>query len=246
MNWPGYYVRGKVWESSSSEVFRAERISDGLPVYLKMAAGPSPSPDRLTMLRHEYRISSMLTGQSGVIATYGLERDGPRLALVSEDFGGQAVDRALSLEAERIELKTLLEIAIGAARALEQVHAAGVLHKDISPANLIWNAATGQVKLVDFGISTTLTSETRGATDLHLLEGTLAYMAPEQTGRMNRQLDQRGDLYGLGATLYRLMTGRPPFKASDPLELVHAHLARNPEPPHLIRPELPPVLSHIL
>lgn len=233
-------------ESSSSQVFRAERLDDGLAVYLKTAPGPRPSPDRLTMLCHEYRISTRLQGRTGVIATHGLERDGARLALVTEDFGGLALDRALSLEPESPSVPTLLAIALGAARALEQVHQAGILHKDISPANLIWNPRTGQLKLLDFGISTTLTSENLGATDPGQLEGTLAYMAPEQTGRMNRSLDQRGDLYGLGATLYRVMTGQPPFKASDPLELVHSHLARSPRPPHLVRSDLPVAVSEII
>jgi predicted ATPase/signal transduction histidine kinase len=179
-----------------------------------------------------------------VIRAHGLERFDHRLALVLEDFGGASLDRCLSGPGAGLDER--LTVALEVARALSSIHEQGVIHMDVCPANLVWNQRDGRLKAIDFGISTDLRSETPSAVSLEVIEGTLAYMSPEQTGRMNRVIDSRTDLYSLGATLCWLFTGAPPFAASDPLELAHAHIARTPTPPRARNPEIPEAVERII
>src|SRR5690606_32825116 len=140
----------------------------------------------------------------------------------------------------------VLRHGIAIASALADVHGRGVVHKDIKPKNILVDRASGAVELCDFGIATLLPVEHREALPPTLIEGTLAYMSPEQTGRMNRGLDHRSDLYSLGITLYRMLSGRLPFHGRDPLEWCHCHLAQQPRPPVAPHGEVPPVLSRIV
>jgi serine/threonine protein kinase len=148
--------------------------------------------------------------------------------------------------AGQLALADFLTLAIRVTDVLGQVHQQHIIHKDVNPANIVCNLATGQVKLIDFGIATLLSRESPVFCHPRVLEGTLAYMSPEQTGRMNRAVDYRTDFYSLGATFYELLTGQVPFPTTAPVELVHAHLARQPVPPHHLRPEIPPVLSAVV
>ncbi|HEY9302029.1 MAG TPA: AAA family ATPase, partial [Phormidium sp.] len=127
-----------------------------------------------------------------------------------------------------------------------QIHKANIIHKDINPSNIVYNPQTKQLKIIDFGISTQLTRETPILKNPNVLEGTLAYISPEQTGRMNRALDYRTDFYSLGVTFYELLTGKLPFETEDALELVHCHIARQPVPPHEIEPQIPLIVSQIV
>jgi serine/threonine protein kinase len=134
---------------------------------------------------------------------------------------------------------------------LGSIHAANVIHKDINPSNIVFNPETGQLKIIDFGISTQLTRENPILTKAlvknpNVLEGTLAYMSPEQTGRMNRSLDYRTDFYSLGVTFYELLTGQLPFETTDALELVHCHIAKVAISPHEVNPEIPKAVSDIV
>ncbi|MEG4330015.1 serine/threonine-protein kinase PknK, partial [Microcoleus sp. herbarium5] len=139
-----------------------------------------------------------------------------------------------------------LQIAIATTEILGQIHSANIIHKDINPSNIVYNPETEQLKIIDFGISTQLTRETPILKNPGLLEGTLAYISPEQTGRMNRTLDYRTDFYSLGVTFYELLTGKLPFDTEDALELVHCHIARQSVPPHEIKPEVPLIVSQIV
>ena len=130
-----------------------------------------------------------------------------------------------------MEVGNFLRLAIGIAAALGKVHQRGLVHKDIKPANILVNRTTGEVKLTGFGIASRLPRERQAPAPPESIAGTLAYMAPEQTGRMNRSIDARSDLYALGVTLYQMLTGSLPFTASDPMEWVHCHIARKPVPP---------------
>jgi serine/threonine protein kinase len=132
------------------------------------------------------------------------------------------------------------------AEILGAIHAGNIIHKDINPSNIVYNPATGQVKIIDFGISTVLSRENPTLSNPNVLEGTLAYMSPEQTGRMNRAIDYRTDFYSLGATFYELLTGRLPFVTGDAMELVHCHMAKVPVPPHEVNPQIPKVVSDIV
>ena len=137
-------------------------------------------------------------------------------------------------------------VAIPITSILGEIHAANIIHKDINPSNIVFNPATEQLKIIDFGISTILTRENPALKNPNVLEGTLAYISPEQTGRMNRSLDYRSDFYGLGATFYELLAHQVPFDATDAMELVHCHIAKQPVPPHQINPEIPQAVSDMV
>lgn len=228
-------------EGAHSLIFRGER--DGRPVMFKRLRAEYPTPNEVVRFRHEYELTRKLT-MPGVVETRGLEPYRGSLVMLLEDFGGEAV--SVHLKAGPLDLISFLKLAISVAETLGHVHHRHVIHKDICPANIVWNKASGVVKLIDFGISTELSRETATAVSPNVLEGTLAYMAPEQTGRMNRSVDDRSDLYGLGATFYHLLTGAPPFVADDDMELVHAHIAKTPTPVHEVRSEVPETLSRIV
>jgi serine/threonine protein kinase len=162
--------------------------------------------------------------------------------LVLDDPGGQPLDRQLGTP---MEMGTFLRLAIGLAGAVASLHRAGLIHKDIKPTSVL-AASTGEVRLTSFGIASRMRRERVAAAPPEVIAGTLAYMAPEQTGRMNRSIDSRSDLYALGVTLYELLTGGLPFTATDPMEWVHCHVARLPVPPVERRESLPGVVSAVV
>jgi PAS domain S-box-containing protein len=177
---------------------------------------------------HEYALKAELDADWAarpVALTYYNDR----MALVLEDPGGEPVDRLLG---QPLDVSHFLRIAIPLAGALRQVHERGLIHKDIKPANILVDAASGGVWLTGFGIASRLPREHQAPAPPEVIAGTLAYMAPEQTGRMNRSVDSRSDLYALGVTLYEMLTGQLPFTAADPMEWVHCHIARHPVPPN--------------
>src|SRR5262249_6644116 len=154
--------------------------------------------------------------------------DRGRTMLVLEDPGGEPLAGQL---ASPMELGRFLAFAIGIAAALGKVHQHGLIHKDIKPANIVVGCTDGRVRLTGFGIASRLARERQAPQPPETITGTLAYMAPEQTGRTNRSIDARSDLYALGVTLYQMLTGALPFTATDPVEWVHCHIARMPLPP---------------
>ena len=166
-----------------------------------------------------------------------------RTMLVLADPGGEPLDR---LPGSPLELTQFLRLAVGLSAALGRLHGRGLIHKDIKPANVLVNGASGQVWLTGFGIASRLPRERQSPEPPEFIAGTLPYMAPEQTGRMNRSIDSRSDLYALGVTLYEMLTGSLPFTASDPMEWVHCHIARQPVPPAERLKEVPGVVSAIV
>jgi predicted ATPase/GAF domain-containing protein len=160
-----------------------------------------------------------------------------------EDPGGETLVR---LTGRPMEMTQFLRIAAGLASALSGLHKRGLIHKDLKPANVLVNAATGEAWLTGFGIASRLPRERQPPAPPELIAGTLAYIAPEQTGRMNRSIDSRSDLYALGVMLYEMLTGSLPFSASDPMEWVHSHIARQPVPPSERRTDVPAPVSAIV
>ncbi len=190
-------------------------------------------------LRHEYELREALDSSWAATPLELVERPrGPLLLL--EDPGGEFLERLLG-QPMRAEL--FLHLALGLTRAARQLHQQGLIHKDIMPAHILVDQASGAAWLTGFGIATRLLRERTLPGPPELIAGTLAYMAPEQTGRMNRSLDARSDLYALGVTFYRMLTGSLPFTASDPLEWVHCHIARKPAQPRALVPTIPPPIS---
>jgi predicted ATPase/signal transduction histidine kinase/GAF domain-containing protein len=199
---------------------------NGLPPILLLAA-ENNSLGCVTRLEHEYALRADLDA-AWTAHPIELSRHRNRLALVLEDPGGAVLDRLLG---RRLGMTEFLRIGISLAGALRQAHARGLIHKDIKPANILVDVASGGVWLTGFGIASRLPRERPNPEPPDAIAGTLAYMAPEQTGRMNRSIDARSDLYSLGITFYEMLTGTLPFAAADPLEWVHCHIARQPVPP---------------
>jgi predicted ATPase/signal transduction histidine kinase/GAF domain-containing protein len=197
------------------------------PILVLAPAAAQQSPANLERLEHEYALASELDPEWAVQPSVLARRDGHRV-LVFEDPGGEPLDRLLG---KPLEISEFLRIAIALAGALRRVHERGLIHKDIKPANVLVDVAKGGVWLTGFGIASRLPRERQHPGPPEEIAGTLAYMAPEQTGRMNRSIDSRSDLYALGITFYEMLTGTLPFRATDPMEWIHCHIARQPVPP---------------
>src|SRR5450631_2164725 len=200
--------------------------ANGTAVLAVLSASEHPAPAFVDQLAHEYGLKDELDGRSAA-RPLALVREHERTMLLLEDPGGGPLTRLLG---RPMEMGTFLRFATGLSVALRHVHEHGLIHKDIKPANVLVDFATGQVWLTGFGIAARLPRERQSPELPELVAGTLAYMAPEQTGRMNRSIDSRSDLYSLGVTLYEMLTGALPFMASDPMEWVHCHIARQPVP----------------
>src|SRR5262245_23902642 len=204
--------------------------------------GDHPTPASLRRLEHEYALRVALD-PAWAVQPLALTQHQGRPVLVLEDPGGEPLTRFLD---RPLALPQGLRLAIGLAVALGQLHGRGLIHKDVKPAHVFVNEATGQVWLMGFGIASPLPRERQAPEPPEVIAGTLAYMAPEQTGRMNRSIDARSDLYALGVTLYELLTGTLPFTASEPMEWVHCHIARQPVPPAERYKEIPGAVSAII
>ena len=202
-------------------------LGDGLASLLLVAPGEYPSPGALQRLEHEYALRTDLDGDWAAQPVELLRRDG-QLMLVLADPGGEPLERLLG---RPMEVTQFLRIAVPLAAVVGRLHARGLIHKDIKPANILVDTASSSVWLTGFGIASRLPREHQAPAPPEVIAGTLAYMAPEQTGRMNRSVDSRSDLYSLGVTFYEMLTGALPFTAADPMEWVHCHIARQPVPP---------------
>lgn len=243
INLRGYEIKEEIFRNSNSTIYRGTRNSDKCPVVVKLLNKEYPTDKEIAAFIREYEIADKLSGD-GIIKVYALEKHHNSLAIVMEDIGGESIDRVL--HHINLNLAEKLVLAIQMTRSLLQVHQQNIIHKDVNPTNFIWNPQTNQVKIIDFGISTELTREATQCINLNILEGTLDYMSPEQTGRINRPIDYRTDLYSLGVTLYELMTGHLPFQGNDELDIVYGHIAKTPIPPQEINPEIPDILSDII
>ncbi|MEG4230973.1 AAA family ATPase [Microcoleus sp. Pol11C3] len=245
----GYEILDRIYESPNSTVYRGIREQDNQLVIFKMLEQDYPDPAELTRYKQEYEITCNLNNIEGFVKVYSLHEYQRTLVIIFEDYGGTSLEMLKDNPVETPNISSLqhfLRIAIQTAEILAQIHGAKVIHKDINPANILLNPETGQVKIIDFGIATVFTRENPTLKNPNILEGTLAYISPEQTGRMNRSLDYRTDFYSLGVTFYELLTGQLPFVADDALELVHCHMAKQPVPPHQVNPEIPQIISDIV
>ncbi|MHC5763559.1 ATP-binding protein, partial [Nostoc sp.] len=238
---PGYQVSEELYNGSRTLVYQAVREIDQQPVVIKLLKNPYPSFIELLSFRNQYTIAKNLN-LPGIIQTYSLETYQNGYALVMEDFGG------ISLK-QWGTVPTVIEfliLAIALCNILDILIRHQIIHKDIKPANILINPETRDIKLIDFSIASLLPRETQTLKSPNVLEGTLAYLSPEQTGRMNRGIDYRTDFYSLGVTFYELLTGKLPFQSNEPMELVHCHIAKLPPLVHEINPEIAPILSEII
>jgi predicted ATPase/transcriptional regulator with GAF, ATPase, and Fis domain len=243
MHLPGYTLVGELHRGRKRVVYRASRESDGATVIIKSLANEFPTAADTANLRREFAILQSLE-IPGVARALALESHRGRPVLVLADAGDRTL-KDLIVQRE-IDLPCALVLAEQVAATLAALHGAGIVHKDVNPHNIIIDRSTSTATLGDFGIASRAASEPQRPGVPHLIEGTLAYMSPEQTGRMNRHLDYRTDLYSLGVTLYEMLTGRVPFESLDPLEVIHGHVARAPQPPRELVPGLPRVVADLV
>ncbi len=253
---PGYQLIEELHRDARIAVYRARSDDqqlgeDSRQVVIKLLLSEYPSDQELLSFHHQYAIMRYLAGTDtnslnlpGVVFPYSLKKYGRGYALIMEDFGG--ISLARYAQQQQLVLADILNIAMQLADIFHAIGLQRVVHKDIKPTNILIHPVTKQVKLIDFSIAFLLPRETQEIVSPKQLEGTLAYLSPEQTGRMNRGIDYRTDFYALGVTLYELLTGKLPFIAEDPLELIHCHLAQVAKPIHLVNADTPLVVSQLV
>jgi predicted ATPase/class 3 adenylate cyclase/tRNA A-37 threonylcarbamoyl transferase component Bud32 len=239
----GYSVSETLHEGNNSAVMRAVSASDQHRVILKTFTKGYPAPTQIALLTKEFNTLRELEidGVNKVIDLVTFEN---KPVLVMEDIGG--ITLAEFFRTTKFNIASFLEIAIKVADILSRIHARNIMHKNINPYNIIINKDTGDIRIIDFAISAKLSHERTSAHNPNILEGSLFYMSPEQTGRMNRSIDYRTDMYSLGITFYELLTGRLPYQTDDPMELLHCHIAKKIKPLTEISPSIPKVLSDIV
>lgn len=235
-----YQILATLSENVNTIVYRAVTQTDGTPVILKTIRKNYPSTVDIARLKHEYDIARHLD-ISGIVAPLTLDEFQEKPILVWEDFGGR--DLTYWSHEKPLSVECVLWVGRQLAETLGHLHQKRVIHKDIKPENIIFNPETQQLKLTDFSIASRLSKESATISNSNLLEGTLTHISPEQTGRMNRAIDYRTDFYSLGITLYELLAGQLPFKSNDPMELIHCHLAKTPQPLNSVNPQIPEILS---
>ncbi len=240
---PGYFLVEQLYCGSKTTVYRAVRETDRQSVAIKILNREYPTFSELLQFRNQYAIAKNLN-IPGIVRFYSLEAYHNSYALVMEDFGGISLWEYNQYQS--LSLIEILTICLQLTDILYELYKNRIIHKDIKPANILINPETKQIKLIDFSIASLLPRETQEVKSINILEGTLAYLSPEQTGRMNRGIDYRSDFYSLGVTFFELLTGQLPFISDDPLELVHCHIAKSAPIADEINSEIPQVLGEIV
>ena len=240
---PGFHPTEILFESGRLAVFRARRAVDERAVVVKALTSEFPTARDIALFRHEFALAQRVDADA-TAPPLELFATAEYTAMVFDDVGATAL--AETLGDKPMATVPFYPLAIRLARHLSRIHERGIIHKDLNPSNIIVTPTLDDARIIDFSIASALSREEQRIAGARGLEGTLAYISPEQTGRMNRLVDWRSDLYSLGVVYYRLLTGRVPFTSDDPLELLHSHIARLPTAPHLVTPGVPLALSEIV
>ncbi|WP_413166789.1 AAA family ATPase [Capilliphycus salinus ALCB114379] len=248
----GYCLSEQIYASSRTLIYRGRREKDRKSVIVKLPRHPYPSFSEIAQYRNAYTLLKNLHHLPGVVRILALENVDQYLALVMEDFGGISLHEQIQKQnknglGETAEgMNQFLKIARQMAEILEQLHQNRIIHKDIKPHNVIIQPVSGKIQLIDFTNASQLPRINPEINRISAIEGTLTYISPEQTGRMNRGIDYRSDFYSLGVMFYELLTGKLPFVCDDPMELIHSHIAREPVSPKNRIPEIPEMVSNIV
>lgn len=238
-----YHIDKLLHKGLRSVIYHALRVKDDMPVIIKTNNSEYPSQREVLRLKREFQI--IKNNQSeGIIKAYSLEKLNNSLAIIFEDFGGEGLNKILSTS--KLEISEFLALAIRICKIIDKIHAKSIIHRNINPSNILWNPLTDVIKLIDYSQATALSHETAAVLPPNLMDSSLAYISPEQTGRMNRSMDYRSDFYSMGVTFYEMLLGFLPFQASDALELVHCHIAKEPIPPRQLNKNIPKAVSDLI
>ncbi|MCB1191379.1 MAG: AAA family ATPase [Leptospiraceae bacterium] len=242
MKWKEFEIVKTIFESDTTVIHRAID-TEGNYTIIKHLKNEFPRPKEILKLKKEYNIVNSIR-EEGVIKPIKLVDDNRNFAILFQDIGGESLTNLL--KENKLPIEKLLSIAIKITESLVVIHKHGIIHKDIKPHNIIVNPQTFQLEIADFGISTLLSRETPSIEKIENIEGTLPYISPEQTGRMNRNIDYRTDFYSLGITFYEMFTGKLPYFSYDILEIIYFHIALQVAPPDEINPEIPLPLCRLI
>jgi predicted ATPase/signal transduction histidine kinase/DNA-binding response OmpR family regulator/tRNA A-37 threonylcarbamoyl transferase component Bud32 len=241
-----YSIKNQLFKGKRFTIHRAIGEHRGTSYILKVLDKKTTPDSRIiNTLKHEYHLLKQVDSQYVIKAVDWFE-DNNYSVIVLEDTSGQSLKQEIKENGGPIPFEQFIPLALKITKGLAAVHSKNIIHKDINPSNIIRSPQTGELKIIDFNIATTYDIKVSYTGSPEKLQGTLPYISPEQTGRMNRWLDHRSDLYSLGVTFYEMLTGKLPFQHGAPMEIVYAHLARHPEPPHLLNNQVPVILSKIV
>lgn len=239
-----YILQEEVQETRNSIIYRGHKENEVQPLIVKLLKTVNPTSSKIARFRQEYELIKGCDIK-GVVKTFDVIDYEKGFAIVLEDFEGVSIKSLLDKK-EKFDIKSFLKISSNVAETLGNIHARGIIHGAIKPHNILIHPKTGQVKITGFGISAILTNENDEIYNPDFITGTLAYMSPEQTRRMNRTVDYRTDFYSFGISLYEMLTGTLPFKSHDPMKLIHSHIAILPDSPVRLDSGIPVVLSDII
>ncbi|MCP4176485.1 MAG: serine/threonine-protein kinase PknK, partial [bacterium] len=239
----GYQHLEKIYESNKTIIYQGLDEKNNRPVILKKLNREYPTQEETSIFFREYELISKFE-KEGVIQVYKKSTVDNSPLIIMEDIGGKSL--AEVIPSRQLKLNEILNLCIRITEILGNIHKHNIIHKDINPSNIIWNMENNDLRIIDFDLATELPREITSVKNPNVLEGTLPYISPEQTGRMNRSLDYRTDYYSLGITFYWMFTGKLPFESTDPLQLVHSHIAVKPDSPHEINGNIPEVVSNIV
>jgi len=239
-----YILQNKIDETGTSRVYRGCKENESQSFIIKLLKTAIATPAEIAQFRQEYELIKNLDIK-GVVRTTDMINCKGGFALILEDFEGVPLKKYFH-DTEKVNINSFLVISANIAETLGNLHVRGVIHRNIKPKSILINPDTDETKITDFGISSILTHENNEVYNPAFIKDTLAYMSPEQTGRMNRAVDYRTDFYSLGVTLYEIFTGLLPFKSPDPMELIHAHIAMMPNAPVKLNSGIPLIVSDII
>ncbi len=233
-----------MYKGKNSDIYLNTYETYNTPTILKVLAEEYPDDNKIAQFKNEYHLLKDIHIEGVRKALDTIVTSDNKHGLVLEHVEGQTLQEAFKEAPPSIT--HFLQIAIQLAEIFSQLHQKGIIHKDVNNKNILIDENLQKVTLIDFGMSTKIKFKSQHFGNPNVLEGTLPYLSPEQTGRMNRVVDYRTDLYSLGVTLYHLITGVLPFEGEEAMALIHAHISRAPKPPHMIRAKIPEVLSQII
>ncbi len=237
----GYRIISEIYNGTKNIIYKAERENDSKPVIIKLLKKEYPSPCEIKRIKQEFELIKILDDIEGVIKFYDIFNMNNGVAVIMEDINGESMINKIN----KINFISFLESAIRIITIIGKIHKFNIIHKDIKPQNIVINSK-GEIRIIDFGIAVQIKKENQEMINLNLIEGTLPYISPEQTGRINRSVDYRSDYYSLGVSFYQILTGKLPFESKDPMEIVHSHIAKQAIPPHKLDNKIPVMLSNII